>query len=343
MLDAQFMSLSVYGFRRFSELRSFAPVGQDGEPLQTLVIAGPNGSGKSTFFEALLYALGREDLLHRELETTEQQRWLTTALAPDVRVSLSLQVNAAPGTVMGSFAPCRLRLERESSAWRLYVGDAVEPFHLEQATLRALTRELPVEFFSSWRHAYLPGPIRPMSPLPPHLKGEQSRLWQVKQRLIDERTRAAIRGIPGRDKDWLQRLKRGWHALRGDDGTFFLLDAVDEAEEASLFDLFLAKEDPELGLLRLCTVDQLSSGELEWLAMVGTLVIQDFQGLLLLDEPELHMHPEWQSNLLPALRSVAPRAQLLIATHADPPWDQVYSFERLLLLDEHDPRRESAS
>lgn len=61
-------------------------------------------------------------------------------------------------------------------------------------------------------------------------------------------------------------------------------------------------------------------------------------GLLVIDEPELHLHPEWQGRILPALRVLAPRAQFLIATHVDAPWDAACSWERALLVPESDPR-----
>ena len=72
--------------------------------------------------------------------------------------------------------------------------------------------------------------------------------------------------------------------------------------------------------------------------MAGTLILADFDGLLLIDEPELHLHRQWQTQLMDALRSAAPHAQLWVATHADAPWDQAYSFERFFLAPAGDPR-----
>ena len=89
---------------------------------------------------------------------------------------------------------------------------------------------------------------------------------------------------------------------------------------------------------RIFPIDPLSSGEPEWLALVGTLITGGGEGTMLIDEPELHLHPEWQARLLPALEQVVPGSQIILATHADPPWDQVYRYERLLLVPADDPR-----
>ncbi|MGC4068372.1 MAG: AAA family ATPase [Polyangiaceae bacterium] len=61
-------------------------------------------------------------------------------------------------------------------------------------------------------------------------------------------------------------------------------------------------------------------------------------GLLFIDEPELHLHPQWQATLLPALRELAPQAQFIVASHSDAVWDQTSNFAPFLLLPDDDPR-----
>mgnify|MGYP000995030171 FL=1 len=170
-----------------------------------------------------------------------------------------------------------------------------------------------------------------MGARPDGAQGEAGRLWQVKQRLVDERARSAFLAKAGPEGEWLAKLCSAWSALRGDDGTRLGIGADPSDLSASEFDLFLQRTHPELGEVQICPVDQLSSGELEWLALAGSLITEDFDGIVLIDEPELHLHPEWQARLLPGLRVVAHDSQLIMASHADPPWDQVYSFERIPL------------
>jgi predicted ATPase len=341
MIRARIGGLEARGFRCFQKSRSFTFRGPDEHPPATVVVAGPNGSGKSSLFEAILYALGREDLLHRQLQDEHRRQWLRAALAADVRVRLTLSVFSAPGTVLGIRTPCQVKIDRSHSGWNVRVGEEAMPVSDDQEVIRSLLGDLPVEWFSSWRQPYLSGPVRPMSEIPDFARGEASRLWQVKQRMVDERTRSAFGGPPGQDIDWLDQLNRAWSALRGDDGTRFAVIADPLDTTHTRFDLYVQRSSPEFGDIPVCPVDQLSSGELEWLALVGTLITTSFDGIVLVDEPELHLHPEWQAQLLPALRGVAPDAQLVIATHADPPWDQVYSFERVLLVAPDDPRAQA--
>jgi predicted ATPase len=345
MIQAKIGGLEVQGFRRFQELVKFTFTGPDEHPPETLVVAGPNGCGKTTFFEAILYALGHEDSLHRELDEDHRKRWLRVALALDVRVRLTLYVSEAPGTILGSRTPCSVEITRSHSTWSVRVGEDATPISDDEGVIRSFLREISVAWFSSWRQPYLPGPVRPMSIPPPGARGEAARLWQVKQRIVDERTRGAFSGKPGKELAWLDALSRAWSALRGDDGTRLVVVGDELDPENTQFDLCVQRTLTQEGFgdVTVCSVDQLSSGELEWLALVGTLITAGFDGIVLIDEPELHLHPEWQARLLPALRAVVPTSQLILATHADPPWDQVFSFERVLLVPPGDPRAKAIS
>jgi energy-coupling factor transporter ATP-binding protein EcfA2 len=64
-------------------------------------------------------------------------------------------------------------------------------------------------------------------------------------------------------------------------------------------------------------LEALSSGELSLFAFIGPLVFRDAPlDLLVIDEPEMHLHPAWQQLLLPALEDLLPTAQILVATHS---------------------------
>lgn len=73
------------------------------------------------------------------------------------------------------------------------------------------------------------------------------------------------------------------------------IHAFAEAEEIALGDL----SSGEKQLLRICIEALLADG-----------------APVLIDEPELSMHIDWQRKLIPAIRSLAPRSQLIIATHS---------------------------
>ena len=82
------------------------------------------------------------------------------------------------------------------------------------------------------------------------------------------------------------------------------------------------KQDRELN------VNQLSDGEKCLLAMVGDLArrlaianpgLEDpllGDGVVLIDEIELHLHPRWQRDIIPALKKTFPNCQFIITTHS---------------------------
>ncbi|MDJ0694871.1 AAA family ATPase [Mastigocoleus sp. MO_188.B34] len=75
-------------------------------------------------------------------------------------------------------------------------------------------------------------------------------------------------------------------------------------------------------------VSQLSDGEKCLLAMVGDLARRlaianpgleeplEGNGIVLIDEIELHLHPQWQREIIPALSKTFPNCQFIVTTHS---------------------------
>lgn len=75
-------------------------------------------------------------------------------------------------------------------------------------------------------------------------------------------------------------------------------------------------------------VNQLSDGEKCTLALVGDLArrmaianphMEDplqSEGIILIDEIDLHLHPGWQRSIIPALKETFPNCQFLLSTHS---------------------------
>jgi predicted ATP-binding protein involved in virulence len=82
------------------------------------------------------------------------------------------------------------------------------------------------------------------------------------------------------------------------------------------------KQDKEL------IINQLSDGEKCLLAMVSDLARRlaianpgladplQGEGIILIDEIELHFHPQWQRGILPTLSSTFPNCQFIVSTHS---------------------------
>ena len=79
---------------------------------------------------------------------------------------------------------------------------------------------------------------------------------------------------------------------------------------------------------KLLTVNQLSDGEKCLIAMVGDLARRmaianperseplEGEGIILIDEIDLHLHPKWQRMIVPRLQEVFPKCQFIISTHS---------------------------
>lgn len=79
------------------------------------------------------------------------------------------------------------------------------------------------------------------------------------------------------------------------------------------------------------TLEEIPSGSKSILAMIGDLIIRLFrtqpdtvhpnelEGIVLIDEIDLHLHPEWQYELPGILSSVFPKVQFIASTHSPIP------------------------
>lgn len=81
---------------------------------------------------------------------------------------------------------------------------------------------------------------------------------------------------------------------------------------------------------------ELGAGDRDLLHMATVLTRE--RDLVLIDTPERYLSAEQRTAFLPALRALAPQSQIILATKAPEIWDQVMSFERVLLLHAGDPR-----
>ncbi len=62
---------------------------------------------------------------------------------------------------------------------------------------------------------------------------------------------------------------------------------------------------------------QLSSGEKQMLIILLTVLVEDGQPyVLLMDEPEISLHVEWQQHLVRHIRELNPQVQIILTTHS---------------------------
>ncbi len=102
-----------------------------------------------------------------------------------------------------------------------------------------------------------------------------------------------------------------------------LPDYTDLKVKRSRMQIVLKKQDHELVL------NQLSDGEKNLLVMVADIARRlaianpdptknalEGEGIVLIDEIELHLHPQWQRDIIPRLTSTFPNCQFIVTTHS---------------------------
>lgn len=339
-MEVHIVEVNIRQFRAIEASLALKFLHPSGGILSRVIIAGPNGGGKTSLLEGILLALGHEDLIVRDLPAAERGDHWRVEIPQGGEVELRCQLKSKQLSLVPRFNHLEeFIVSRTADRWEIrWKGDSGKEYSVSNPDeVRKVLSEYTVEYFSSWRAPILPGGVQPTSRgRPPH-DNEANRLRRLKQRIINERARRAFEADPNQahDEFWLDRLNVVWKAFHRDE-SFIDAGIVDPNAEEPFFDLFVID-----GATRRCSIDQVSSGELELLSLAGTLILSQFDGLLIIDEPELHLHREWQGQLVDALKEMAPDAQMILATHADAPWDQAYSFERFFLSRPDDPRASS--
>src|SRR5262249_10867043 len=133
----------------------------------------------------------------------------------------------------------------------------------------------------------------------------------------------------------IQDINKAWREFYpGTDQTFAVEIVSSEEPGSGGFDVFLC--DTRGSRLE---GDQLSSRQLQIFMFLSTLALnEDREGIIFIDEPELHLDPQWHRLILRNLMRLQPRAQFFVATHSPDIYDAAAFYERHFLVSEDDPR-----
>ena len=282
----------------------------------TFVLAGPNGSGKTAILEACLLALGHPNLLRGP-----SGPWAVRSGATGYRIAVQIQTT-------------------DGIQERAVIAESKSTRRNPRSKQHTSDEPVPCRYFSSWRAPQLVGavPITAGGVIPRTPEKEWNRILLFKQYLVNAKAHASMRqqSMPEGATVFdtvVGRLDEVWRLFHPGREQSFHVEPVGE-DPSSGFDVYLAgPRQPRVPL------DSLSSGELELVALFGDFLRLDFpEGVLLIDEPELHLDPQWHGLMLRALRRFLPAVQLIVATHSPEVFDSVYSFQRHLLVPPGDPR-----
>lgn len=132
----------------------------------------------------------------------------------------------------------------------------------------------------------------------------------VKQFLVNLITDKKVEAITDKNQMVLDKIKIAFKIFFPNKEFLEQLSRTDNLKD---YRLMIKNEDGSI-----VDLDQLSSGEREIIAFFTFLCTKSINNsILIIDEPELHLHAKWQSILLYAIREIFPDSQLFLATHSN--------------------------
>ena len=329
------MRIKIKGLK----IRNFRCIGEldldftdpDGNPLDLVVLAGPNGCGKTSVLEAIKILLDWDVIVDAKDRNLVR---LSDVSQGAEKYQLIFVMDCAE-----DFAEFRI----EGPHYHFHASRP--PYNQmggkgKWSEYRNRIPEMPFEYFSSRRRQKLV----PSLPVSDERKDKEAapeeidRLFSLQRRCIDQWVHSSLnRHDPASDpkvRAIIDPLEKAWEIFYPGAESQFIVRSVNKDNPEEGVNLYLRRKDgTEI------PVNDLSSGEIEVLTMAGWFVMEDYKGgIVLIDEPELHMHVQWHRAIMRALRVLLPKTQIIVATHS---WDilkSVMSYERFTLLREGDPR-----
>ena len=293
------------------------------------VLHGDNGYGKTSVLSAIAVGLGDEAMLGPFLDVFiyfSEEDWREGAGNPRVSLtSMDGNVFERQGT---KSVVKRKKAEEEMSAHRENLDKAL----VENS--RAESKDMPIGALYGTDRTVSDVPESVVSPR--HLPSRVPRLDALKGALSartdfedlfawfyfkeDEELREQKER---RDFDYqLKEVSAVRQAISS------MLPEVSDPRTESNPPRFIVSQKSEQGQVEKLSLDQLSGGYRIVLALAADLARRMVQGnphlddplkseaIVLIDEVELHLHPEWQQRILGDLRRTFPNAQFIVSTHS---------------------------
>ena len=126
---------------------------------------------------------------------------------------------------------------------------------------------------------------------------------------------------------WIASVNEAWKKVSPEHHDEFSVGLTESGQSGEgAFEVYYKRE----GLPAL-SVDDLSAGQLELFLFLASLVLNDGrEGFIFIDEPELHLDPQWHAPIVRTLMQMQPRAHFIAATHSPEIYDAAMSIRAAL-------------
>jgi energy-coupling factor transporter ATP-binding protein EcfA2 len=334
--------LSIRDFRGIDSL-DLDLVGPDGVPLDRVVIGGMNACGKTSVLEAIVMLLTGTDaaLPADKPRLGEQVRF--GANRATIHADIRRSDHAARATLMFNTDETSPRRGGVVFGGRPVIGRYEWPPDLPPATF---------EYFSARRDPRSLG--RRADPTSRGAKREGARLTELKRQLVsahyERLDRLARQGSDSHEmlEAPFARLQALWKTF---DPSAHTIDVVAVSnDQGSGREVVLRDERPiprditSLAMARrlapgrtdipsMVALDRLSSGQIALLTFAAPLLFREEPpDIILVDEPEQHLHVQWQRAMVDAIAEMCPTSQVVVATHSEDILRAALSYERFILV-----------
>ncbi|MBR8828895.1 MAG: AAA family ATPase [Gomphosphaeria aponina SAG 52.96 = DSM 107014] len=323
---------------KINSFRGIRDLSLNFKPTQATVIIGSNGVGKSSILDCLAILLS--SLTNEFIEQDEEKLTLKQEDINNNRQETKNEITILWENSQEVTWECSLfKTARKNTASNISVNKLIEK--IDEKLTASSEQNLPLAIYYRVNRSVLDIPLR----IRTKYAFEQSSAYY--QALISDKNDFRLFFTWFREREDLENEKR---LNENNDYKDPQLEAVRQAITSLMPDfthlrikrsplcMTIIKQGEEL------IVNQLSDGEKCLLAMAGDLARRlaianpnlseplQGNGVVLIDEIELHLHPQWQRKIIPDLTRTFPNCQFIITTHSPQVLSHVQP-ERIYILE----------
>jgi len=331
MNNIKVKSLNIKNFKGIKNLELDFTYQENNKILNNIIIYGINGSGKSTILEAIYLCLIVASTYHKNKNLKKIESYLIDYISlgsewiynnkNEFKIDITLEDNKnlitgvliyhqTEGLEWNIEDDKKLSSEFQDSFTYLSSYRLLNPSSIHSAGDWSEIERIEDNIFRNRMRYKSDLRYRHSNSFPSLSLQFENNYRTVKQYLVNLITDKKVEALTDENRKVLEKIKESFKI-------FFpnkvFLEQLSRTDSNKDYRLMIRNEDESI-----VDLDQLSSGEREVIAFFTYLCTKAINNsILIIDEPELHLHPKWQSIILYSLHQIFPNSQIFLATHSN--------------------------